>query len=119
VDPAGVLLFLAGVLIAHDVVWMLALLGAGAALTRLVPAPHRPAARAAAISAAAVTIVAFPLVLGAGRAADNPSVLPLPYGRNLAVVLLLIVAAFLLTRPWAARKKSERPTGGGADRARQ
>lgn len=123
--PGGVLLFLAGVLIVHDAVWMIAVLAAGAALTRLVPQRHRPAATAAAISAAAVTLVAFPLVLGLGRPADNPSALPLPYGRNLAGVLLLIAGATLLTRLWrtrqdrpaAGRKKSERPGEGGSDPA--
>ncbi|GAB1639908.1 hypothetical protein [Krasilnikovia sp. MM14-A1259] len=120
-DVRGVLLFLTGVLIAHDAVWMLAVLGTGAALARLVPPRHRPAVRAAAISAAALTVVAFPLVTGAGRAVDNPSVLPLPYGRNLAAVLLVIAAATLLTRlrrprrgrPAAGRKKSERPGDQG------
>jgi hypothetical protein len=115
-DPGGVLLFLAAVLIAHDVVWMPAVLGAGAAVTHLVPERHRTAARIAAICATAVTVVAFPLVLGVGRQVDNPSALPLPYGRNLAVVLLLIAGATLLTRRWrgAGRKKSERPGDGRA-----
>jgi MFS family permease len=113
----GVLLFLAGVLAGHDAVWMLAVLAAGAAITRLVPQRHRPVVRGAAISAAALTFVAFPLVLGVGRTADNPSVLPLPYGRNLALVLLVIAAATLLTSLWRSRrarsrKESERPGEG-------
>lgn len=112
-DPGGVLLFLAGVLIGHDVVWMLAVLAGGAAITRL-PRRHRPAVLVAAISATALTFVALPLVLGVGRTADNPSVLPLPYGRNLSVVLLGIVGATLVTCWWRTgrgrgRKDSERP----------
>ncbi|RZU53646.1 hypothetical protein EV385_5577 [Krasilnikovia cinnamomea] len=117
----GVLLFMAGVLIAHDAVWMLAVLAAGAALARLVPPRYRPVAHVAAISAAALTLVAFPLVIGAGKAADNPSVLPLPYGRNLLVVLLLVACATLPAclrraragRPAAGRKNSERPGESG------
>ena len=121
-NPGGVLLFLAGVLIGHDAIWMLVVLGAGAALTRFVPHRHRTAAGTAAISAAAVTVVAFPLVLGFGRQADNPSALPLPYGRNLAVILLVVAGATLLTRLWRGRpsegrKKSERAARGGADPA--
>ncbi|WP_329011273.1 hypothetical protein OG271_30175 [Micromonospora rifamycinica] len=120
-SPAGVLLFLAGVVVGHDLVWMVGLLAAGAVLTRFVPRRHRPLARAAAISAAAVTVVALPLVLGFGRSPDNPSALPLPYGRNLAVVLLLVVAATVLTGLWRDRrrrlrtggKKSARPGGDG------
>ncbi|MFI2664384.1 hypothetical protein [Micromonospora carbonacea] len=128
--PAGVLLFLAGVLAGHDLVWMAALLAVGAAVARFVPRRHRPVARAAAISAAALTVVAAPLVLGFGRRPDNPSVLPLPYGRNLAVVLLVVAGATLAAclaadlrrrstagrgrgRSTAGRKRSERPGGGG------
>ncbi|TDC66317.1 hypothetical protein E1258_02975 [Micromonospora sp. KC207] len=120
-QPAGVLLFLAGMLAGHDIVWMAGLLAAGAAIARFVPDRHRSVARAATVSAAAITFVALPLVLGFGRPPDNPSVLPLPYGRNLAVVLLLVAGTTLLTclsadrrrRSAAGRKKSERPGGSG------
>ncbi|MEU1888573.1 hypothetical protein [Micromonospora sp. WMMD987] len=120
-SPAGVLLFLAGVLVGHDLVWMLGLSAVGALLARFVPHRHRPLARIAAISAATVTVVALPLVLGFGRSPDNPSALPLPYGRNLAVVLLLVVAATALSWLWRDRrhrlraggKDSERPGGSG------
>ncbi|OWV00885.1 hypothetical protein B5D80_27360 [Micromonospora wenchangensis] len=91
--PAGVLVFLAGVLVGHDVVWMAGVLTVGALLARFVPRRHRPVVRAGVIGAAALTVVALPLVLGFGRPPDDPSVLPLPYGRNLAVVLLLVAAA--------------------------
>jgi hypothetical protein len=111
-EAAGVLVFLVAVLAAHDAIWMPVVLVAGAALTRLVPRRLRPAARVAAISAASVTVVALPLVLGFGRTADNPSALPLPYGRNLVFVLLVIAAA---TLPAIGRKKSERPRAGGDD----
>ncbi|GIJ76689.1 hypothetical protein SAMN05443287_108204 [Micromonospora phaseoli] len=116
--PAGVLLFLAAVLVGHDAVWMVAVLAVGAALTR-VPPRCRTTVRIAAITAAAVTVVGLPLALGFGRAADNASVLPLPYGRNLLAVLLVIAGTTLLAcvsplrRPRAAdRKESERPGGG-------
>ncbi|MFY1583749.1 hypothetical protein ACN267_04530 [Micromonospora sp. WMMD734] len=91
--PTGVLVFLAGVLVGHDVVWMAGLLAVGALLARFVPRRHRPVVRAGAVSAAALTVVALPLVLGFGRPSDDPSVLPLPYGRNLVVVLLLVAGA--------------------------
>ena len=107
--PTGVLLFLAGVLAGHDLVWMAVLLAVGALLARWVPERHRPVVRAGVISAATVTVVAVPLVLGFGRPPDDPSVLPLPYGRHLAIVLLLIAGATLLTC-WAAdRRRSRRP----------
>lgn len=122
IDPAGVLLFLAGVLVGHDIVWMAVLLAAGAALTRSVPRRHRPVTRAAAISVAALSVVALPLVLGFGTSPDNPSALPLPYGRNLAVVLLLVAGVTVLSGLWRDRrrrspargKESERPGGSGS-----
>jgi hypothetical protein len=122
VRPGGVLLFLAAVLVGHDAVWMPALLAAGALITRFVRRRHRPAVRAAAISAAAVTLVTLPLVAGLGRSADNPSALPLPYGRNLVIILLVVAGATVLTRPWrtrdgttaVGRKNSESPEEGGA-----
>jgi hypothetical protein len=110
-DPAGMAVFLLAVLVAHDAVWMPAVLGAGYVITRLVPARHRNAVRAAALSGAALAVVALPLVLGRGRPADNPSVLPLPYGRHLALILLAVALAPVVRGVF--RKKSERTRGGG------
>ena len=89
----GVLIFLIAVLVAHDGVWLPLVLLAGAVLNRIVPARHRSLVRVAAIVVAALGIAALPLALGLGRTADNPSALPLDYGRNLALVLLGVVAA--------------------------
>ncbi|WBB53580.1 hypothetical protein [Verrucosispora sp. WMMD573] len=114
--PGGVLIFLAAVLVGHDIVWMAAVLAVGVALTR-VPPRGRTTVRTAAITAAAVTVVGLPLALGFGRAADNSSVLPLPYCRNLVAVLLAIVGATLLAcvvrrRGATDRKETERPADG-------
>jgi hypothetical protein len=106
--PAGVLLFLAGALIGHDLIWMPVVLAVGAVITRLVGPRHRPAVIAAAISAASIMFVGLPLVLGFGRPADNPSALPLPYARNLALVLLVIAGVAALRRWAGGRKNSER-----------
>ncbi|MEV4642507.1 hypothetical protein AB0J80_34705 [Actinoplanes sp. NPDC049548] len=92
----GVVLFLGAVLGLHDAVFMPLVLGAGALLTR-----SHPLVRAALIVSLAVTLVALPLVLGHGRDPDNPSALPLPYGRGLGAVLIAIWAptlAFLALR---------------------
>ncbi|MDI6104881.1 hypothetical protein QLQ12_40475 [Actinoplanes sp. NEAU-A12] len=109
--PAGVLLFLAGVLIGHDIIVMPAVLAVGAVIARYVPSRRRPAVIAATVSAAALIFVALPLVLGFGRPADNPSALPSPYGRNLAVVLLVIAAGAAVPplRRATGRKSFERP----------
>lgn len=81
----GVLLFLGIVLVLHDGVLMPLVIGVGALLTR---AP--PLIRAAMVVSLVVTLVALPFVLGYGRSPDNPSVLPLPYGNGLALILVAI-----------------------------
>ncbi|GIE30453.1 hypothetical protein Ait01nite_034980 [Actinoplanes italicus] len=96
-SPGGVLIFLAGVLVGHDAVWMAVLSAAGATISRYVPEERRPAVRTAAISAAAISFVALPLTPGLGRSAGD-----------LALVLVLIAGAALLTFV-PRRKDSERP----------
>ncbi len=109
VQPLGVLVFLIGVLAAHDAVLLPLAIGAGALIGRFVPAPDRATVSAAGLCSLAVAVVALPLVLGYGRVADDPSVLPLPYGRGLAVVLGVVwavaLAAIVVRR---IRNRSER-----------
>ncbi len=94
--PGGVVLFLAAVLVAHDAVLLPVTIAAGALLARFAPGWARQSLTAAAIVSLAVVVVAFPLVFGSGRSADNPSVLPLAYGRGLALILAVIwTAAFV------------------------
>jgi hypothetical protein len=107
--PLGVLIFLVAVLIGHDVFWMAVVLLAGALITRFVPDRHRLTVRLFALAVAAVTLVSLPLLLG-GRPADNPSILPLPYGRNLVLLLLVLVVVAGVTV--GIRKNSERPGEG-------
>jgi hypothetical protein len=112
VNVSGVLAFLLGVLVAHDAVFLPVVLAVGALVGRYVPAAERPVVRAAALVSAAVTLVALPLVLGLGRDPGNPSALPLPYGRGLAVLLGLIWATALaaIVVRWI-RKRSESSRG--------
>lgn len=85
----GVLIFLSAVLVAHDAILLPAVIGVGALLGRL-RAPARAPVRAAALISLAVSLVALPLLLGFGRSPDNPSILPLPYGRGLLLTLAAI-----------------------------
>jgi hypothetical protein len=102
----GVLIFLAAVLVAHDGVLSPVTIGVGALVRRFVPARLRTPVRVALVISLAVTLVALPLVLGFGRAADNPSVLPLHYGRGLLETLALIwAAAAAITAVRAARRR--------------
>jgi hypothetical protein len=93
VDLFGVSLFLVGVLVLHDAVLLPVAIGVGALIGRVPPEAARPVFRAAAIISLTVAVVALPLVLGFGRAADNPSVLPLSYGRGLLQILGLVWAS--------------------------
>lgn len=86
----GQVLFLAGVLVAHDAVLMPLAIGVGALVGRLVPVAARTAVRVAAFVSLCAALVAMPVVLGVGRPADDRSALPLPYGRNLTLVLLVV-----------------------------
>ena len=118
--PGGVLLFLTAVLVAHDAVLLPATIAGGAIIGRFAPRRVLPSIRSAAIISIAVGVVALPLVLGYGRSADNPSVLPLAYGRGLLLVLALTWAAALvsagLVRHRAGAAKNDRPTPAQAPR---
>jgi len=95
--PGGVLLFLAAVLVAHDAVLLPATIAGGAIIGRFAPRRVLPSIRSAAIISIAVGVVALPLVLGYGRSADNPSVLPLAYGRGLLLVIAVTWTAALVS----------------------
>lgn len=109
----GALVFLIGVLVAHDGFLLPLTIGVGAVLGRFVPLRLRGFAGSALIASLAVTIVALPLVLGRGRIADNPSLLPLHYGRG----LLEVYAIIWLTAAVAAlvRARRARHTSGVQD----
>ncbi|MWA06659.1 hypothetical protein F8568_041200 [Actinomadura sp. LD22] len=108
----------AGAAVLHDGVLVPAVLVAGA-VTGWVPVAYRRVLRGALLVAACVSAVAIPLVLGYGRRPDVPSQLPLPYGRNLAIVLGAIgaVAVAVPAAQMLARRRRPRAAGGGAHRA--
>ncbi len=89
--------FLVLILVLHDGLLLPVFLIAGALVHRLVPPGVRAIVQSAVIVSASVTLVALPLVLGYGRSADNPSALPLNYGRGLLLVLAVIWTATLAT----------------------
>ena len=122
-DPdvrGGVLVFLIGVLIAHDGILVPLTIGLGAVIGRFVPLRIRAVVRAALVVGLAVTVVAFPLVLGRGRAADNPSLLPLHYGWGLieiyGVIALTTAAAIAVRarRERRARRSAPAPAAPSA-----
>ncbi|GAA3350966.1 hypothetical protein GCM10020358_78900 [Amorphoplanes nipponensis] len=106
--PGGVVLFLAAVLVAHDAVLLPVTIACGALLARFAPRWARPSMQAAGITSLAVGFVALPLVLGYGRSGDNPSVLPLAYGRGLALILAMTWTAALVSAARARSRTAER-----------
>lgn len=108
-DLVGVLVWLAGAVVLHDGIIAPLVLGVG---LLLVGRSQRGLVRGALIVGGALVFVTLPLLLRPG-AAPNPSALPLPYGRNLAVVLAVVAAvagAIALVRWWRARPQ-RRPAG--------
>ncbi len=99
--------FLLLLLVLHDGVLLPVFLVAGELVHRFVPARPRAIVQAALIASASVTLIALPLTLGYGRLADNPSALPLDYGRGLLVILSVIwlAAALALAARIAGRRR--------------
>lgn len=110
--PVGHLLFLAGVIVAHDAVLLPLAIGVGVLIGRYVPVGSRTAVRVAAFVTATLLVVAVPLVLGDGRPADLPSALPRNYGRGLVILLVLIWTTALVVpvlRRAARRRGTQTP----------
>jgi hypothetical protein len=92
-----------GAAVFHDAVIAPCVLLAGAAMTRLPASSYRVYAQRTLMVSAMVTLVALPFVLGKGRRADNPSILPLPYVRNLLLVLAAIYLIAACITVWRHR----------------
>ncbi len=90
INLVGVPIFLIAVLILHDGIFLPLVIGAGALVNRFIPRPWRGTVRTAGILSLAVCVVALPLVLGFGRSADNPSLLPRNYEAGLVGILALV-----------------------------
>lgn len=90
--PANSLGWLAGGVILHDGLLVPAVTLIGLVLARVVPPPYRAVAQGALIVSGSVALASLPLWRGYGGAPGNPSVDPLPYGRNLLIVLAAVWA---------------------------
>lgn len=107
-DTMSWLKYFLGGLILHDLVWAPLVALGSVALVRVVPVRVRPVVQGALIVTATVLLVGYPAFTGNGRLPDNPSILPLDYGRNLAIVLVAVwaVAAVLIARAALAGRRS-------------
>lgn len=96
--------------LAHDLLLFPALAAVGWLVHRLVPSVVRPVVAGGLVVAGAVTAVAYPVLTGKGDA-RNPSLTPLDYPRNYAILLaaIAVVTAALAVRRWRAHR---RPAAG-------
>jgi hypothetical protein len=78
------------VLLGHDALLAPLAIGVGVLAARWVPRRARAYVQAGLLVSAVVTLVALPFVIGAGRQPDEPSSLPLDYGRGLLVTLAAV-----------------------------
>ncbi|MEX5633323.1 hypothetical protein [Parafrankia sp. FMc2] len=103
--------WLAGGVLVHDLVLVPATVLVGLVLARFVPAPYRAVAQGALIVSASVALMCLPLWLGYGGTPGNPTTNPLPYRRNLALVLGAVwaaAAAIMILRAVRRRRRHRR-----------
>ncbi len=81
---------------------------------RVVPRVARGPVRGALALTVMFSLFAYPLIRRWGRRPTNSSTLPLPYGRNLAIVLVVVwlVAAVFIVRRVALSRRDGRPHVG-------
>ena len=94
VDKLGVAIFLLALIVLHDGFFLPVVLAAGRWTGRSWTA----------VISVPVLVVGVPPALGFGRPADNDSVLPLPYARNLIVILALIWLVRLIRKGMERRR---------------
>ncbi len=90
--PFGLAVWLGGSVALSDFVIAPVVLLAGVVVVRVVPAAARAAVSVGLMIAGPVLLIGLTVLFASHRARANPSVLPLDYGRGLAVMLLLIAA---------------------------
>jgi hypothetical protein len=106
-NPVGQFLFLASVLVAHDLVLLPLAIAVGFVAARYVPGWARAAVHGGLFASAVVAALSFPFVLGVGRMPANATVLPLNYGRGLLIllgVIWFVTAAFAILRRRRTRR---------------
>jgi hypothetical protein len=122
IPPSNALAWLAGGVVLHDAVLVPAVTLLGLALSRAVPAPYRSVVAGGLIVSGSVALASLPLWRGYGGAPGNPSVDPLPYGRNLLIVLGIVwavAAGIMAVRAARRRRPSPRTGPGPAGRSRR
>ena len=106
--PLDTARWLVATALAHDtLVAPLAVL-VGLAVAALVPRRGRGPVMAGLVGTAVVLGFSYPLLRGFGRRPDNPSILPLDYARNVAIVVGLVWITAGATW-WIRRRRTPAP----------
>ncbi|MFD4587587.1 hypothetical protein ACFWOY_18645 [Streptomyces sp. NPDC058423] len=114
-DAWGVVVWLGGALVLHDAVLAPLVLGVGMLVAGL---PARGVVRGALVVGGSLVLITLPLLLRPG-APPNPSALPLPYGRNLVIVLGAVAGAACLVLLVRRLRHGPRHVGKDGRRQRQ
>ncbi len=93
----SVAVWFGGGIVIHDALIAPATIIVGLLVLRIAPPFARAYVQGALVITGSLALATLPLVLGDGRDPNNPSQQPLPYGRNLLIVVALVwlVAAAL------------------------
>lgn len=105
-DPLRYLGFLVAGVLGHDLLLAPVALAVGALVARRAPGGVRGLLLAGLFTSLAVGLIALPLVLGYGARPDDPSALPLDYGRGLLITLAAVWLGMSLigVARWAWRR---------------
>jgi hypothetical protein len=104
-NPPTLALWLAGSLVAHDLVIVPLVFAVGITVRRTVPAWARALVQAGLIVTGVVALYSIPLLGGFGRDRANPSILPGSYGLALLVTLGLVWTGVGAVLAWGWRRR--------------
>ncbi len=98
--PFALAVHVAGFDLVHDAVFAPIILFVGWIVKRAVPLYARGPVRGAMAISLMFTVFSYPLIRRWGQRRGNPSTLPLSYGTNLAIILLVVwaIAAVIIGR---------------------
>lgn len=87
--------WIVGAALVHDAVVLPLVLGVGWLLARWLPVAFRVPVRTALVMGTIVSLAVWPIAARWGARTDNPSILPLPVARNLAIMWVVLAVGAL------------------------
>ncbi len=108
-NPSGFARVFLGAAVVHDALVAPVVCAAGVVLARLLRPPFRGVVQGALVATVLVLLYTWPFVRGYGRAATNPTALPLNYGRGVVVLLAVVWLTAGAVLVWLRRRGQEAP----------